>query len=100
MRASHLALNQTVCWLLQAMDDNDLYCVARNPFECLLVHILLAAQEWTALAKMVFRLKPLQRNNPPKNKIRLACYRAIQTKVRSYISAVLTPSAYVSKIVL
>ena len=30
---------------------------------------------------MVFRLKPLQRNNPPKNKMRLACYRAIQTKV-------------------
>lgn len=51
--------------------------------------MLFAAQEWTALAKMVFRLKPLQRNNPPKNKIRLACYRAIQTKVSPFISAVL-----------
>ena len=56
--------------------------------ECLLYayaaccsHMLLAVQEWTALAKMVFRLKPLQRNNPPENKTRLACYRVIQTKV-------------------
>lgn len=30
---------------------------------------------------MVFRLKPLQRNNPPTNSIRLACYKCIQTKV-------------------
>lgn len=38
-------------------------------------------QEWTALAKMVFRLKPLQRNNPPTSRIRLTCYRAVHTKV-------------------
>lgn len=42
---------------------------------------LLTIQEWTALAKMVFRMKPLQRNNPPKSRIRLACYKGIQTKV-------------------
>ncbi len=42
---------------------------------------LAVAQEWTALAKMVFRLKPLQRNNPPTNRIRLSCYRAVHTKV-------------------
>lgn len=44
-------------------------------------HSKLFVQEWTALAKMVFRLKPLRRNNPPINKWRLACYRAIHTKV-------------------
>ncbi len=32
--------------------------------------------------KMVFRLKPLQRNNPPTNRICLSCYRAVHTKVR------------------
>lgn len=41
---------------------------------------LLLLQEWTALAKMVFRLKPLRRNNPPRNKTRLFCYQLIQTK--------------------
>lgn len=40
-------------------------------------------QEWTALAKMVFRLKPLQRNNPPTNKFRLTCYKCVHTKVSS-----------------
>ncbi|KAA6417024.1 MAG: voltage-gated ion channel superfamily, partial [Trebouxia sp. A1-2] len=42
-------------------------------------------QEWTALAKMVFRLKPLQRNNPPTNRIRLSCYRAVHTKTFNYV---------------
>ncbi len=49
--------------------------------------IFSVAQEWTALAKMVFRLKPLQRNNPPTNRIRLSCYRAVHTKVRKKESA-------------
>ena len=44
-------------------------------------------QEWTALAKMVFRLKPLQRNNPPTNRICLSCYRAVHTKVCTSLAA-------------
>lgn len=53
----------------------------------LIDNTLAVAQEWTALAKMVFRLKPLQRNNPPTNRIRLSCYRAVNTKVCTLLTA-------------
>ena len=55
------------------------------------------SQEWTALAKMVFRLKPLQRDNPPKDQTRLACYRAVQTKVSVCIKNLSWPTVLASE---